>query len=409
MNLETLYNQLKQDRWRKDHAFSEDLEKVNRLLFDPFATEGERREQLMNWLQKYQSCVFGRVAAALNRLHICVLTETDFLTRTDNDIRNIIRRQLHAWKRRSVQPLPTISVPAHGFVLLVAAPRIALAAPDEHLFEFASKLLELWGCPKTVEPQGAMHWETLYIQNPTDRSYVRFTFSVDFFGAQGDGRWWHDHRCPGGLLFTANSVGHMRKFREWYEKREYQKDWVLQNAMLTIDGAWSTPYGKAMWLKPLGENRQPTIPHVPCPFVRPEKLKKQLVDKDWTRYGGFVHSDHSIRREFFLDEAPEPKIDIRDKEYLQDFMYLYDGKAKDYLKFIDGETVSQEQIETELGPQSSWTEWQQGGPGAPQIAPRAEAKAAGTAAERKEIAVLLEEGRQWRLSQEERDALNEDA
>ena len=35
--------------------------------------------------------------------------------------------------------------------------------------------------------------------------------SVNYFSAQGDKRWWQDHRFPAGLAFSVNSVGHMVK------------------------------------------------------------------------------------------------------------------------------------------------------------------------------------------------------
>ena len=34
---------------------------------------------------------------------------------------------------------------------------------------------------------------------------------VNYFCAQGDRRWWHDHRIPGGMALSVNSVGHLAK------------------------------------------------------------------------------------------------------------------------------------------------------------------------------------------------------
>lgn len=353
MTLRTLYKALKRDKWRKDHLFSEDIQIANEVLFDTFAEAGQRKEIITNWFQKFQPCLFGRIAAATSSLHICVLTEEDFLTRNDREISDIIKQELLEWKRRSVKPKMGFSSPAHGFALVAASSRLANAAPDEHLYTFASKLRDIWGCEGTKEEAGTVHWETLYLQNPQDRSYVQFTFSVDYFGAQGDGRWWHDHRCPGGILFTANSVGHMQRYREWYENRKDQQDWVLQTAMLTIHRAAETPYGKATWLKDL-EGGRPVLEGIRCPFSNPDAVNNAIADRDWTRYGGYLHTDHSIRSEF-LNENPEQTLDITEREYLEDFTYLYDPTTRDYERFVSGISISEEEVLKVLGAISEWS------------------------------------------------------
>ena len=327
-SLKTLYNRLSEDTWRRDHPFSEDIAVVNELLFHPFATNGQREEQLRNWLQTFQQCFFGRIAAAMGLLHFCILTHDDFMNRTDRQIQKMIRDELLQWTRRSVNPLAYQSSPAHGFVLIAASQRLANAAPNNDLKEFACKLRDLWGCSSSEEQSGLMHWETLYLQHPVNLEYLKFTFSVDFFYAQGDGRWWHDHRCPGGIFFTANSVGHMRKYREWFRNQQHQQDWTLQTAMLTISAAAETPYGKATRLLEMGPQGRPYVKDIACPFSRPESVKPQLKNKDWTRYGGYLHADHSIRSEFFHNN-PEPLPDITNKKFRQDLTYLYNPKSKE--------------------------------------------------------------------------------
>jgi hypothetical protein len=354
-NLRTLYNALKSDPWRKKrgNGFSKDIALVNKILFHPYGSNSIRSNVVSKWLQKYQPCLFGRIAAARGWLHYCVLTGEDFQQKSDQEIAHVIHRELLAWKRRSVRPTSGFSDPAHGFVLIATSDKLALAAPDEHLHEFATKLQGLWGCASTVEASGTLHWETLYLQDPRAKTYVQFSFSVDFFAAQGDRRWWHDHRVPGGLMFTANSVGHMRKYREWYQGMQEQSDWMLQTAMLTIDLAANTEFGKATWLKSLSPDGSPVLDHIKCPFQRPERVRKELEGKDWTRYGGYLHTDHSIRPEFFHEEA-YPVPELTSAEYLQDFTYLYDNKALDHLRFIAGTPVAEESVVRALGPADAW-------------------------------------------------------
>jgi hypothetical protein len=353
--LRNLYNRLKPDEWRRkpENSVSDDVALVNRILFDPFASESQCREALSRWMQRHQPCLFGRIAAARNWIHYCLLNDRDFREKDDEEISAKIRTELVAWKRRSIRPTADFATPAHGFLLAASSERLTMAAPDEHLLEFAEKLQELWGCSATRESSGTVHWETLYLENPANGSLIRFTFGVDFFGTQGDRRWWHDHRVPGGLAFTANSVGHMKKYRQWYQGMKEQDDWVLQTAMLTISLAADTSYGKATWLKPLGKDGRPLIRDLKCPFSDLHNLKPELQGKDWTRYGGFLHTDHSIRPEFFHDNA-EPLPDLTQVEYLQDFTYLYDQSARDYLRFVEGVRVSEQEVTEVIGTPDSW-------------------------------------------------------
>jgi hypothetical protein len=436
MSLRDLYQALKPDKWRRGHKFSKDIDVVNEVLFDTYATPGDRKEMVLSWFQRHQPCLFGRVAASSSSLHLCILTETDFLTRSDRQVKEIIKRELLEWKRRSARPTEESGSPAHGFVLLAASRHLAYAAPDEHLYALACRLRDVWGCRMTKGSAGTTHWETLYLQNPEDGQYVQFTFTVDFFGAQGDGRWWHDHRSPGGILFTANSIGYMQKYRELYQELKDQQDWVLQTAMLTIHKAAQTEYGKATRLKKLGPGKRPFLEDIPCPFTKPEALKTHLTDKDWTRYAGYLHTDHSIRPEFF-HEDPAPIADITEGEYLQDFTYLYHAGAPDHAKFVAGNNISEKDVFKALGPVSEWnkivvgrrktsrietrdaappvgfgslpTPSRTGKVVATPMATEADTDRLATSnerASRTKIEALLKEGRKWRLSIAEKKALD---
>jgi hypothetical protein len=343
-----LFDALKEDRYRKTNPLSPEVERVQRVLFHPFADEGDWEEAMGSWFQRHQPCLFGRVAAATGTLHYQFITERDLLE-SDQHIAAKIHEGLKRWRGRSVAPHKAVSTPAHGFILVIASPRIALAEPDETMHRLSLEVLRLWGCRRTLEAHGNLFWEDLYLQNPSDKSYVRFSFTVDFFATAGDGRWWHDHRIPGGLGFTANSVGHMRRFREWYEGRTDQKEWSLATAMETIATAFDTPYGRATWLKDLA-NGQPLVSDVSCPFA---STRRSLIDKDWTRYGGHLHTDHSVRKEFFRPE-PEKSLGLQREEWLEDFQYLYDPTSPDHAQFMAGISASEEEVLTVVGAPRSY-------------------------------------------------------
>jgi hypothetical protein len=207
---------------------------------------------------------------------------------------------------------------------------------------------ELWGCPVRKDSEGNdIATETLYLRRP-DGSYCRFGVNLDFFAVQGDGRWWHDHRIPGGIAFTANATGHMARYREWYEKKPSdQNHWTLNTAMRTIAGSKHTQWGTATALLPL-ENEQP-IAAKSCPF----QLEGSVKGKDWTRYRGYYDTDHSVRDEFFQAGPERPTLGNQ-QDWLQDFTYIYDPHNSEHTALMVGEEVSGEEIERELGPIESW-------------------------------------------------------
>lgn len=392
-----LYRALRKDEYRRKQPFSPDVMTAHDVLLDPFATETEKKRMLASWLQKpcradgpgHQPCLFGRIAAR-DAMHYCILDE-NVLVNSDAEIKMTLASSLRDWKRRSVDP--DQSLPAHGFMVLLGAKRIAEAAPDDRLLALALAFRKLWGCVVKTDTEGNdVAFETLYLKVPGTERFVKFTFSIDYFGAQGDGRWWHDHRVPGGMAFTANSAGHMKRYREWYEKKTHQSEWLVRTAMLTIDEAADTPYGKATWLRELTEDGRPFVDGVGCPIAK-EPLPQRLVGKDWTRYGGHLYSDHSIRREFFRTE-PEKPSDLTDTHWLEDFTYIYDGTTPDHVRFIEGEPASLEDIEAELGKRREWRTIQ--GPRPKQLIRDAVSPVPEEHAQR--IASALDEAQRWALT-----------
>lgn len=383
-----LYSRLAEDTFRRDSPFSNEIDEANGVLFHPFASNVDREKVLNLWFQQHQPCLFGRVAAAQNKIHYCVITDED-LQRPDEEIAEQIREELVAWKRRSIRPAPEISLPAHGFMLAVISPRVCFAEPNDTLRLLAQRLIELWGCSQTSESHGSVFWESLLLEKPDVGEIYRFSVSIDFFSSQGDQRWWHDHRVPGGLAFTANSAGHMGRYREWYEGKTRQQEWLLATAMGTIDLASDTPYGRATWLRDLPSDGRPLVTNIPCPFTRTDRMGAALTGKDWTRYAGHYHTDQAVRPEFFSREA-EKSATVRANEWLLDFTYLYDSRLRDHRRFIAGELMSLEEVVSEIGESDEWVRI---------VSPtrRRRIRAVGSSEHREEIERLLASCERWGL------------
>jgi hypothetical protein len=282
--------------------------------------------------------------------------------------------------------------------LAVASNWIANATPDKHLRRVAQEILKLWGCPATKETAGMVYWETLFLEDPRDESITAFEFSVDFFAAQGDGRWWRDHRIPGGFAFTANSVGHMERYQELYLREADQVEWGLKTAIDTIRRAAEVDGTKATWLRQI-TGSEPFDKQMACPFPEAFASDAKLSGVDWTRYEGYLHTDHSIRPEFFYPDASLPTA-VASKRYMLDFSYLYDKRARDHKRFISGVAISADEVEKLIGSQADWVVIKK------QPTRRTRGPAAGRkrvlrnseVKELKRVRELVKKSRRWRMS-----------
>jgi hypothetical protein len=365
--LSSLFDALREDHWRESVRFSGDIQEANAVMHHPFAWSDEIAEVLRLWVLKKQPCQFGRVAARDDQVYVEVLTERD-LREGDEALREKVLQAKRHWKQRAVSDRRT---PPHGFMLLFVSPRVALAAPDENLYRFACGLRDLagWATVDSGTAGNPIAGDFLYLQNPDDQVYYGFRYNIDFFASAGDGRWWHDHRVPGGIAFTANSTGHMRSFQEWYsEKGRDRGEWAITQAMKTVAHAQPTRVdagagtdraakrgdapdpiaeGRVTWLLDLNDGKP--IVDSPCPFHGP--IPKELQGKDWTRYAGLLHTDHNVRAEFFEDR-PNPSTAAH--PYLNDLTYIYDKRLSGYLEFMKGIPVAEEDVYAQTGRPETW-------------------------------------------------------
>jgi hypothetical protein len=362
--LRELFDSLQEDQSRKGNPFSQDISQAHEVLHHPYASDQDIRHVMNQWSIKRQPCQFGRIGGKFHFIHICILRDRDLLE-GDKAVREKIARERKLWKQRAI--LNTVS-PPHSFMLLVCSRRVSLAAPDTNLRLFAEKIRDLAGWQpsrRQLNVAGEVSSDALYLQNPADQLYYGFQFNVDFFATAGDGRWWHDHRIPGGAGFTANSTGHMKAWQEWYsEPGKDRGDWFLTQAMYTISQSYPTrsvgseperptaaspiEEGRITWLRDL-QNGRP-MKQSACPFRG--SIPGFATNKDWTTYEGLIHTDHAVRPEFFNSQSGPPTVD---RPYFNDFTYLYETRSEDHLKFVRGVARTQESIYAELGPPESWT------------------------------------------------------
>lgn len=302
---------LEPDPWRQQTGFSAEVEAANHALFASTASDEVRMDVLNGWIRKHQPCLFGRMAAALKSLAYCVLSETD-LRESDQFIRDKIQRMRLKWTHDGYDGKKS------GFILLAVSPMIANARPGPAMLDLARRLCFLY--LETEIATDTIHLDQIYLQKPGSRMTTwRWYAGVNYFCAQGDGRWWNDHRIPGGMAFSVNSVGHLVKSGQianamraldeitgapaepYPETNVDSLDKALELAMRTIAMASNAVSGKATELLPMPDD--PNSLSVPqCPV----KLSPLVADKNYCEYQGRYHTDYTLPSEYFLPDIERP-------------------------------------------------------------------------------------------------------
>jgi hypothetical protein len=341
LDLGDLISAVKPDPWRAEVGFSEDIVATNERLFGASSDEAAR-SAIREWISRYQPCLFGRMAAKTDLISFCILTEAD-LCGDRTALRDKIQGAREEWLALGYDGRKS------AFIILLISPRIACAVPDGSVQAIARELCASY-LLREIAPD-EIYLDEMFLEKPgTRRTVWKWLAGVNYFCAQGDCRWWHDHRIPGGMAFSVNSVGHLVKSGQLSEAMKHFDEVMggpgqsLENeavtslgkaldlAMRTINLAAHAPSGKATTLVPLPSPLPNSLPA--CPTTLP----KVLEGKNYTAYQGWYHTDVTVPSEYFRPDVQRP-IDIVAKEL--DFTYLFhdDIENPDHITTAKGRRV----------------------------------------------------------------------
>ncbi len=353
MSLAELIAGLNLDVWRPAIGFSPDIHACSDVLLSD-APERRKIMALRDWVSRFQPCVFGRVgAAAPDLIEFCLLGPTD-LQQPDGNIQDKVQDARARWKRGAE------TGDKSAFVLIAAADALMQAAPDNALQRVAIRLFELYLSEERNVRPDTVYLDKIVLADDQRRSYRTFVVSSDVFAVQGDRRWWHDHRFPGGIAFSFNSPGHMAEAcrqrmaileaeqaalqeidlpgqlrrvqsvrAELCRLQRHQVSTpgqVLKFAMNTISGASEQVAGDNQpgWTKAVRLLRRHTGSVCPMPEVETDR---RLSEYDFEKYLGWYHTDYTVPSIFFRPDQTRPG-DLT--PYALDLTYIYDPKAEDY-------------------------------------------------------------------------------
>jgi len=350
--------ELHADVFRDPVEYSDDIQNATKKLLEASGDKA-REEVIAEWLTEKQPCIFGKLAAARALNTYCFLTEAD-LNRSDEVIQEKIQAARTEWK----------SLGEHGsksaFIILATSPVLVRAAPDESLKQFACLLASLY-LKKPISPD-RIYTDTIRLWNLRFTERRRWGVGVNVFAIQGDQRWWNDHRIPGGLGFSMNSVGHLvasearrnalieakptttvsggaAKRIDELNKLETEiaklsktaiqsLDHALKFAMRTINGASHSDTGKCPWSRATSLLRE--VADSPCP-IKLIAADPVLKGMNWTTYIGWYHTDITIPSEYFTASQQRPATIITPISL--DFSYLHARREPDYKTLAIGQVV----------------------------------------------------------------------
>jgi hypothetical protein len=324
----------KEDEFRKKNPFSPDLRGVNEALFDSGYDKGTKVWEYRKWLmdKNNQPCVFGNTSARKGHIFICLLEEQEILRmkKGDEDLKDTIQDHRQVWKRLALDGQRS------AFLILLVSRGLAYAEPNEKLKEICRRLVELY-LGEDVKDDSILAREYVYLRLPQQdgkQRTIKFGTLPNVFCAQGDHRWWHDHRTPGGIMITSNALGHLIYTETGGAALEQgTKLKALEKAMLTINNAYGGPSRKAKGkfrhcpatsLASLGQGEQSPLPQT-------SEMRKFSPD----HYSGYFHTDHLIPSAFFRKERDPVKLPSFDN---LSFRYIYDETAdpKDHVELMVG-------------------------------------------------------------------------
>jgi hypothetical protein len=326
MSLSTLFKELRTDPWREEVGFSAEINAAHDVLFGRNPAD-KQHEALNAWVERFQPCLFGKIAAKLRAIRFCVVNE-GLVETSDEAVYDAIRAARLRWKKDAIHGK------ASAFVIVLAAPSLAAAVPDDTVRAIAIRLASLY-LEKEIEVD-QVYQERVFLETPGAHSGWVWRGGVDYFAAHGDGRWWQDHRFPGGIAFSVNSLGHLvrcaqvSKALEQFDAtlglttddeinrpRLESNARALEFAMRTIRNSTDAISGKAAILLRSTDPRPAT-----CPV-----LSSDFDAFDVTKYDAYYDTDFTLRSEFFRPDVQRPSSV---GTHTMNFTYIYDDSFENF-------------------------------------------------------------------------------
>lgn len=315
------------DQMRGQEPFSPDIAEANGVLWDPTTLRIEKAHAILGWMRRQLpdvaptptpgssytpslTCRFAqREANPANdnpRMFTLVLHEDEVVRLDDTRLREIIQLHRAAWKRLAFHGLSS------AFIIAIVGEHISRIKPEKDLMRICQGLMSMYLDVEVQPDQYNYDAEfcDLGIQSGGRLTARRFGALTSIFLAQGDKRWWRDHRGPGGIIVSTNSVGH-------YAYRAHN---LLEGApLLPAHSGQMLSLAKAT----IKDSFQGDLRVNPHPATWLKSVPGSVDKSDDRQYNGWYHTDHLIPRVYF-DERQSRATDSLTFYDDLDFSYIHD-------------------------------------------------------------------------------------
>jgi hypothetical protein len=229
-------------------SFGQDIDAAHAVLLDPAATAEVKKATLLTWIQKFQPCLFGRLAARQDMgtpaskglaIDIALVEERD-LEEGEARVASLIRSRRRAWKDRASRG------ESSAFLILFNSRKLAYALPSEELATACQFLAALYLQEIGIVERDVVYTEAVPLADD-EGNWALFKASTQLFYSGAHLMRNHDRRFPGGVAIVVNSPGHYARslIRRSLES-DYAKavDFVAQTAMRSIGNGGISHPGK---------------------------------------------------------------------------------------------------------------------------------------------------------------------
>lgn len=229
-------------------SFGQDIDAAHVVLLDPAATPEAKKTALLAWIQKFQPCLFGRLAARQSMgtsaskglaIDIALVEERD-LEEGEARVASVIRSCRRTWKDRASRG------ESSAFLILFNSRKLAYTLPSEELATVCQYLAALYLQEVGIVERDVVYTEAVPLADD-DGNWALFKASTQLFYSGAHLMRNHDRRFPGGVAIVVNGPGHYARslIRRSLES-DYAKavDFVAQTAMRSIGNGGISHPGK---------------------------------------------------------------------------------------------------------------------------------------------------------------------
>jgi len=214
--------------YEEEMSLGKDIDDASQAIGSFSLNENERHELLLNWLGRWQPCLFGRMGAkkgANVTYDICWINQVD-IEKGDSYVSEKIQVARRKWKDRAYEGL------ASGFLIAFQHKRLVRAKPSEALLDACQRASELYIVENSPLQRDTIYTEAIPLRVRSGTGLFKAGINIFYPGAHRTLN--HDRRVPVGLLISVNSPGHLANSLVMRGLMPSLKDsvrWIYETAM----------------------------------------------------------------------------------------------------------------------------------------------------------------------------------